>query len=105
MKDLGQYLEWEDEERESKASGVPTDSLDNQLNDWIRFGKQASKAKGRAQRSKADAANQDFEWEPLRFAIKADAEASYHDVEKVIDCFRDNNEFRFHMITNLEGGE
>lgn len=66
-----------------KNSGVPTDSLNNQLANWIQY---------------ATRANRD-----LRIAIKADRTTPYPVVNNVIMTLQDLKQNRFHLMTNLEG--
>ena len=74
MLDQDQYL---------KTTGIPTDSLNNQLRGWI-------------QRSVA--VNGD-----LRIAIKADQSTPYPMVSNVISTLQDLKQNRFNLITTLRG--
>ncbi len=85
------------------SPGVPLDSLNNQLGDWINFGR--IEAAKEAQRQKDDAAAKGiaFNYEPLRCAIKADSKANYISVKEVIEVFKKKDVYRFNLITDLEG--
>ncbi len=95
VQQLKQYLPLGEEERKSfmkQSQGIPYDSLNNQLGDWIRFGRLAD-----AQ------INGDIDKEKqMRFAIKGDAEANYTSVKRVIEIFQEMKVNRFNLITSLE---
>ena len=100
---LAQYINGDNKVKEQldKASkGIPLDSLNNQLGDWIQEGYYAF----------VDDATENLHMtveqlkrDGLRYAIKADSETDYEKVEKVIDVFRDKQIFQFNMVTNLAG--
>ena len=80
------------------TTGIPLDSLNNELGDWIIEGFEAFMV---------DVQNKGWSKEQirkdgLRYAIKADAETEYEKVEKVIDVFRDKQIYQFNMVTNME---
>jgi len=81
-------------------AGIPVDSLNNQLGDWILSGYQAfmydAKDKGFTDKQLRTT-------DGLRYAIKADGGTDYELVEKVIDIFRDKQIYQFNMVTSLEG--
>lgn len=66
-----------------KTSGIPTDSTNNQLADWIR---------------RATSVNKD-----MRIALKADGSTPYPMVENVLSTLQELKQNRFHLMTNLEG--
>jgi biopolymer transport protein ExbD len=71
-----------DERKKVNQPGVPVDSLNNQLKDWIIFSRMANPR--------------------LRIAIKGDSDTNYPVVEKVINTLIDNKVNRFNLITNME---
>ena len=71
-----------DERKKVNQPGVPVDSLNNQLKDWIIFSRMANPK--------------------LRIAIKGDSDTNYPVVEKVINTLIDNKVNRFNLITNIE---
>jgi len=82
---LPQYLDTEpDQRKDIEQTGIPADSLNNQLADWLVYSRMVNPA--------------------LRIAIKGDGEANYPVVRKVINTLQDNRISRFNLITNLEGG-
>lgn len=72
-----------DQDAYLKQSGVPTDSVNNQLATWIRYATQV---------------NSD-----LKIAIKADQETPYPKVQNVISTLQDLKQNRFNLITTLKG--
>jgi len=73
-----------DEEGRKKISqkGVPMDSTNNQLSDWIRFSR--------------------LQNPQFRIAVKGDRETDYKTVKRVIDILQENKVNKFNLITNLE---
>jgi biopolymer transport protein ExbD len=63
-------------------SGIPCDSLNNELSSWVRLARQA---------------NPQF-----RFAIKGDREANYEVMDKVIATLQEQNINKFNLITTME---
>ncbi len=104
IQNLKQYINMDDIERGNvKSPGIPIDSLNNQLGDWITFGRIEAAKQAKEQKDKAENLGREFKYEPLRFAIKADAQANYISVKDVIKVFTDKEIYRFNLITNLEG--
>ena len=83
------------------TKGIPTDSLNNELADWIQEGYEAFTIDAQ---NKGISVDDLKESEGLRYAIKADGTTDYEKVEKVIDIFREKNIFQFNMVTTLEAG-
>ena len=65
-----------------KQDGIPCDSLDNQLADWILFARQS---------------NNNF-----RVAIKGDKESNFPVVKKVMAALEFRKVHKYNFITNLE---
>jgi biopolymer transport protein ExbD len=95
IQQLKDYLPLGDEERKDfmlKSRGIPYDSLNNQLGDWIRFGRLADASiTPTKDRDKA-----------LRFAIKGDGNADYTSIKRVIEVFQEMKVNRFNLVTSLE---
>ena len=74
----------------SKAgqSGIPTDSLDNQLKDWI---------------FNARKANIEVNVKELQVAIKGDAKEEYPAIRKVMDILQEQKINSFSLVTGLRG--
>lgn len=68
--------------------GVPIDSTNNQLGDWIMEGRRA---------------NKEVSGKDCRVALKGDQEAEYPVVKEVIATLQDKNVNKFNFITTLEG--
>ena len=63
-------------------TGIPIDSTDNQLADWILFTRQINPN--------------------VQACIKGDSKTSYPIVKKVLDIMQDKNVKQFNLITNLD---
>jgi biopolymer transport protein ExbD len=68
--------------------GIPSDSLNNQLKDWVYTSRQAS----------AELNDQD-----LKFAIKGDAKELYPRIQKIMDMLQDQDVNSFNLVTGLRG--
>lgn len=103
---LKEYINLDDTQRQKiKSPGIPIDSTDNQLGEWIQFGRIEAAKQARAEKDKAEAAGREFKYEPMRFAIKADGAANYIAVQDIIKIFTKKDIYRFNLITNLEQPE
>ncbi len=95
VQQLKQYLPLDEEKRKEfmkQSQGIPYDSLNNQLGDWIRFGRLAdAQINGETEKDKQ-----------MRFAIKGDSKANYTSVKRVIEIFQEMKVNRFNLITALE---
>lgn len=102
---LKQYINMDDAQRvQVKSPGIPHDSLHNELGDWIQFGRIEAAKQAKAQKEKAEKLGREFKYEPLRYAIKADAKTNYIAVKDIIKVFTDKEIYRFNLITDLEQG-
>jgi len=105
MASLKKYINMEDADRvKAKSPGIPYDSLHNELGDWIRFGQIEAARQAKAERERAETLGREFKYEPLRFAIKADAKTNYIAVKDIIKVFTDMEIYSFNLITDLEEG-
>jgi hypothetical protein len=68
--------------------GIPKDSLDNQLADWIRYSRKA---------------NHEVNDKELEIAIKGDAKEQYPAIHKVMDILQDQKLNTFSLVTGLRG--
>jgi biopolymer transport protein ExbD len=71
-------------------TGIPADSTDNQLNEWILAARYATK----------ELNNTD-----LRFSIKGDSKEEYPEIKKVVDILQKQNINKFSLITSLRQAE
>lgn len=90
MSQLPQFLKMTTEER-AKANfpGVPTDSLNNELGNWIWESRLSKNA----------------ERKELRIAIKGDRDANMPTVKRVIAVLQEKKVNRFNFITSMEKAE
>ena len=74
----------------SKANqpGIPLDSLDNQLKDWLLV----------ARRAAIDIDNKE-----LQIAIKGDAKEEYPQIKKIMDILQDQKINTFNLVTGMRG--
>jgi biopolymer transport protein ExbD len=80
---LKQFLSLEREERGLvKQPGIPCDSVNNELKDWVVLSRTTNPK--------------------LRIAIKGDRDADYPTIKNVINTLIDNRVNRFNLITNME---
>jgi biopolymer transport protein ExbD len=85
---LKQILAMKSSER-NKAGlqpGIPNDSINNQLKDWIYTARQA---------------NIDVADKELNFAIKGDAQEEYPQIKKIMDILQDQKINSFNLVTGL----
>ena len=68
--------------------GIPKDSLDNQLKDWILYSRKA---------------NIEVNDKELNFAIKGDAKEQYPAIKQVMDMLQDQKVNSFNLVTGLRG--
>ena len=86
---LKSIIEMKSSERlKADQPGVPKDSLDNQLADWLRISRQA---------------NIDLNDKELEVAIKGDAKEEYPSIRKVMDILQDQGINSFSLVTGLRG--
>lgn len=76
--------------KEGLQPGIPYDSLNNQLNDWVFAAREAAK---------------DIEFKDLDIAIKGDAKEDYMTVKRVIDILQDQKKNKFFLVTGLRNQE
>jgi biopolymer transport protein ExbD len=71
-----------------QQSGIPVlDTLSNEMVWWIQASKQAFRNAGR----------------PLKYLIKGDGNAKYPTFEAVVSALKKNDEFKYNLVTSLEG--
>lgn len=90
IENLKQLIEMKSGDR-NKAGvqpGVPKDSLNNQLADWIQFARRATI---------------DLHQKELQIAIKGDAKEEYPEIKKVMDILQNQKVNSFNLVTGLRG--
>jgi biopolymer transport protein ExbD len=91
VQNLKQIIEMKPSDRKKvQQPGVPKDSLDNQLADWIQ---------------NARLANIELHDKELELAIKGDAKEEYPVIKKVMDILQDQKINNFSLVTGLRGKE
>jgi len=105
MQNLSKFINTEPGQREKfPSTGIPMDSTNNQLSDWIRFGQYEGVVQYKDLKDAAEASGRQVVIEPLRFAIKADGNANFIVVKEVIKTFTDLKIYKFNLLTNFEKG-
>ena len=84
------HLSGEERNKEGVQPGIPTDSTDNQLNEWILQARYATK---------------EINNKEMRVSIKGDANMEYPTIKKIIDVLQDQNINKFSLITSLEAAD
>lgn len=104
---LPKYLELEEHDRQAfvdQSFGIPTDSTNNQLKDWITAGRSEMLAYGEGEFLAAKAKQLDVkavDFKP-KFVLKVDGKADYIYAKKVVETFRDLKENNLSFITSLK---
>jgi biopolymer transport protein ExbD len=75
-----------DRNKEGFQTGIPHDSINNQLKDWIYTARQA---------------NIEVADKELNFAIKGDAQEEYPQIKKIMDILQDQKINSFNLVTGL----
>lgn len=83
VKTLPQFLDLDPDQRKKvEQPGIPVDSLNNELADWIMYARMSNPR--------------------LRVAVKGDRGTNYDVVKKVVETLIDKKVLRFNLITGLE---
>ncbi|MBL7941937.1 MAG: biopolymer transporter ExbD [Flavobacteriales bacterium] len=99
LKDYVMADEGDRADLDKTVSGIPADSLNNELGDWIMAGYTEFVRYAKEEEGMTD---DDLRKKGLKYAIKADGETEYEKVKKVVDTFRDREIFSFNFVTTLE---
>ena len=78
-----------DRAKKGVQSGIPIDSLNNQLQDWIQYARTVNIDEGATKE--------------LQFAIKGDAKEEYPQIRKIMDILQDQKINSFNLVTGLRG--
>ena len=105
MQELPQYIDMSNEERKRlETKGIPYDSTNNELKDWIFYGNVAALNTGKTAfeeaKLKGDSPVAD-DFKP-KFILKVDNKALYVHAQNVINVFRDLNLNNLNFITSME---
>jgi biopolymer transport protein ExbD len=87
MAELPGWLDLEGSERKNyKMKGIPMDSLDNQLYDWLYYSRMSPRPQGHS----------------YKVAVKGDREASYKTIKRIIKVLEEVKVFKFNLITDMK---
>ena len=86
VQQMPQFLDMSPDERAQIVQpGIPADSVNNELADWVVFARLTSPSK-------------------MRVAVKGDRDTNYKVVKQVVETLIDRRILRFNLITGLEQG-
>lgn len=77
-----------DRNKTGLQSGIPHDSIDDQLTEWVKAARHA---------------NAEANEKQLNFAIKGDAKEEYPEIKKVMDILQKQKVNKFNLVTSLRG--
>lgn len=87
IRQLPQFLDMSPDERaEVQQPGIPADSVNNELADWVVYARLTNPSK-------------------MRIAVKGDRDTEYKVVKQVVETLIDRRILRFNLITGLEQPE
>ena len=95
MTKMSDYLRADEQMRKKMnlaTGGIPIDSTNNQLADWLVYGWRSA-LESLAKRNKGN---------KFYFSIRGDGKATYTTIKRVVDIFQEQDINRFNLITNLE---
>ena len=90
-------LEPAERNAEGLQQGIPYDTINDQLGNWVKFAREAS----REILNERLNAGEDVEYKDLDIAIKGDADEDYTTVKRVIDILQEQKKNRFFLVTGL----
>ena len=105
MKELPGYIDMEAEKRKQfETKGIPSDTTNNQLKDWIFYGNIAALNSGKTdyENAKLDNKNPDINDFKPKFVLKVDGKAVYVHAQNVINVFRDLRLNNLNFVTSAE---
>ena len=105
MQELPQYISTPGQERKNiNTMGIPLDSTNNQLKDWIFYGNIAALNTGKTAYEEAKLNGEAPEINDFKpkFILRVDGKAVYVHAQHVIDVFRDLNLNNLNFITSME---
>lgn len=105
MQELPAYIDMPADARKNlNTKGIPLDSTNNQLRDWVYFGNIAALNSGRTAfeeaKSKGDSPDPN-DFKP-KFTLRVDNKALYVHAQNVINVFRDLDLNNLNFITSME---
>lgn len=94
-------LEAAERNKEGLQGGIPYDSVNNQLGDWIKIARQANKALLDVKLQAGEIDVEGYKKGDLAIAIKGDAKEEYPTVKRVIDILQEQKKNKFFLVTGL----
>lgn len=105
MRELPQYIDMSADQRKMfNTKGIPLDSTNNQLKDWIFYGNIAALNTGKTAYEEAKLKGEAPEVNDFKpkFILKVDNKALYVHAQHVVDVFRDLELNNLNFITSME---
>jgi biopolymer transport protein ExbD len=105
MKELPGYIDLSSEERgRARTMGIPYDSTNNELKDWIYYGNVAALNTGKTlfEEAKLKGDNPNANDFKPKFILRVDGKTLYVHAQNVIDVFRDLNLNNLNFVTSME---
>lgn len=87
--------------KEGVQKGIPYDSVNDQLGDWVKIARQANKAMLDVRLQAGEIDIEAYKKGDLGIAIKGDAKEEYPTVKRVIDILQDQKKNKFFLVTGL----
>jgi biopolymer transport protein ExbD len=105
MRELPQYIDMSADQRKMfNTKGIPLDSTNNQLKDWVFYGNIAALNTGKTAYEEAKLKGESPEVNDFKpkFILKVDNKALYVHAQHVVDVFRDLELNNLNFITSME---
>lgn len=95
-------LEPDARNKEGVQKGIPYDSVNNQLFDWVKLAREANKALKDKELTDGKITTEQFAKQgDLQIAIKGDGKEEYPTIKRVMDILQDQGKNKFYLITGL----
>lgn len=94
-------LEPAERNEEGRQKGIPYDSINGQLGDWVKIARQANKAILDEKLQAGEIDMEEFKKGDLGIAIKGDAKEDYPTIKRIIDILQDQKKNKFFLVTGL----
>lgn len=91
-------LSTDERNKPGMQKGIPYDSINNQLTDWVKFARDAEKE---MLDEKIAEGEEGVVYKDLDIAIKGDAKEDYTTIKRIIDILQEQKKNRFFLVTGL----
>lgn len=92
--------------KEGVQEGIPYDSINDQLSNWILKAREANKARYDQELTDGKIDTEEFKKKAeLSIAIKGDAKEEYTTVKRIIDILQKQKKNKFYLVTGLRGAD